>query len=77
MGMGNIINSISTIKCGPKSKDVCDKYPGMKFEVFTLESPRLRRVTAMKSKNGTNDHFFRVFPSNKKKCCISNLILIY
>ena len=49
----------------------------MKFEIFTLEGPRLRRVTAMKSKNGTNDHFFRVFPSNKKKCCISNLIFIY
>ena len=48
------------------TKDVCDKYPGMKFEIFTLEGPRLRRVTAMKSKNGTNDHFSEFFHQTRK-----------
>ena len=40
------------------TKNVYEKSLGMKFEIFALEGPRLRRVTAMKSKNGTNDDLF-------------------
>ena len=40
------------------TKDVYEKTPGMKLEIFTLEGPILRRVRAMKSKNGTNDDLF-------------------
>ena len=59
------------------TKHVYEKSPAMKLEIFSLQGPRLRRVTSKKSKNGTNDDLFRDFPSNQGKCCISNLILTY